>query len=1393
MITPQILLQEEKKALQYFDTKDRFFEQGYKIQNITPLSANQKALWYTAKQYPKTAAYIVAGALMLDFLIDEEALRYALRAIADHHPLLRTSIVEKEGIPFLLEKDNFQIPLHAHKIQGSTEHEVKQFIQNRAAIPFDIFNDSLIKVDIFEVNAGRSVFLLSVHHIIYDAWSLWQNINEIFSIYRAYTEKRYHKLSKEDLYFEEFVQQEKEFIDGREGNKILNYWREKLKDSHPLQFPVNTEKSNTPLNGKTYQKLLGEDLSIRIKECSRAANVTPFVFLLSVYKILLYKFCSQDDIIVGSPVNGRNDDRFYNAVGYFVNILPLRTYINEELTVKELLTYEKQNFLEAMRCSYPLAAMLEHLSIKREAHAQPLIQSLFVYQKIVDLTEKIFQGTPSSGELYNIKQQEGQFSMVCEVLEERKVMHLNFKYRSSLFSETAVACFAQCYDNVLNSVLRLYEKNKDEKVSKLHLLSEKEQSAFFENNHQQEKSLRNFSARTIAENFRENAKRYANKPAIRYLDQTLSYRVLEEQSNQLAHILRKKGIQKGDRVGIYLSRSSSVVVSILAILKNNATYVPLDPINPNERVHTIIEDADLKACITEEDLIGNIQSLNGFAKILLLKNEIKAQSKEFFINEESSVQDSESLPAYIIYTSGTTGKPKGVMVSHENILRLFEATNHWFQFNENDVWTLFHSYSFDFSVWELWGALLFGGCVVIIPEKIAKDTSQFIELLQQEKVTVLNQTPSAFQYLIKADAEQSKGSYALRYIIFGGEALNPQSLKPWFERYGSHFPKLINMYGITETTVHVTYRPIHEEDMTSKKSYIGEVIPDLNLYVFDRHMTPVPPGITGELYVGGKGVSLGYFRREELTPQKFIHDPIKNDGSLLYRTGDLGRYTYNGDIEYLGRIDNQIKIRGYRIETGEIEAHCRAIPGINQIYLVLVEDEVLEKQIVCFYTIKSSIEDKSIYTIEYFRKKLQHSLPDYMLPGSFIAVSEMPLTENGKIDTKSLLKTYRQRREMLITRNGDTKQMTKYQAAVHSLIKDLLSLHAVPLEVNLFDLGAHSFLIAKLIAQLEKAHGCSLEYPEVFQNLTVRGIASLLETKNEPQLKENNVYKNTPSSLFVKLSSYNDTKPLFLFAGGGGSAYYYKALADRLHSVTTYGFQCIGIDGVQVSFDTVEDLAEVYKECILRLYPQQRYTLGGHCFGGLVAYETAQLLIDEGAQIERLILMDVPFPDGKSLVERKGWDEAMWIVKISEMMSASLGHNVILNYNDLQSLSFEEMLQVLTQKMIKKELLPENNAYTIINGMVSIFMKVSSIRYIPNKNQPLPIAYCKAETIHPDYDFQLYHSKNWLEKATYGWSKAALENHLEIFTAPGDHISMLSPLYVQKIAERIAKLIEKKG
>ncbi|HEJ1355572.1 TPA: pyoverdine non-ribosomal peptide synthetase PvdD, partial [Pseudomonas aeruginosa] len=710
---------------------------------------------------------------------------------------------------------------------------------------------------------------------------------------------------------------------------------------------------------------------------------------------------------------------------------------------------------------------------------------------------------------------------------------------------------------------------------------------------------------TLQQRFEEQARQRPQAVALILDEQRLSYGELNARANRLAHCLIARGVGADVPVGLALERSLDMLVGLLAILKAGGAYLPLDPAAPEERLAHILDDSGVRLLLTQGHLLERLPRQAG-VEVLAIDGLVLDGYAE---SDPLPTLSADNL-AYVIYTSGSTGKPKGTLLTHRNALRLFSATEAWFGFDERDVWTLFHSYAFDFSVWEIFGALLYGGRLVIVPQWVSRSPEDFYRLLCREGVTVLNQTPSAFKQLmaVACSADMATQQPALRYVIFGGEALDLQSLRPWFQRFGDRQPQLVNMYGITETTVHVTYRPVSEADLEGGLvSPIGGTIPDLSWYILDRDLNPVPRGAVGELYIGRAGLARGYLRRPGLSATRFVPNPFPGGaGERLYRTGDLARFQADGNIEYIGRIDHQVKVRGFRIELGEIEAALAGLAGVRDA-VVLAHDGVGGTQLAG-YVVADSAEDAERLR-ESLRESLKRHLPDYMVPAHLMLLERMPLTVNGKLDRQALPQP-----DASLSQQAYRAPGSELEQRIAAIWAEILGVERVGLDDNFFELGGHSLLLLMLKERIGDTCQATLSISQLMTHASVAEQAACIEG----QARE---------SLLVPLNGRREGSPLFMFHPSFGSVHCYKTLAMALrdrHPVK--GVVCRALLGAGREVPEWDDMVAEYAEQLLQEHPEGVFNLAGWSLGGNLAMDVAARLEQRGRQVAFVGWIDAPAP-----------------------------------------------------------------------------------------------------------------------------------------------------------------------
>ncbi|MCQ8214642.1 amino acid adenylation domain-containing protein [Burkholderia pseudomallei] len=1068
------------------------------------LSLAQQRLWFLTQLEGVSEAYHMSGAVRLDGPLNREVLQRALNRIVMRHEALRTCFVREEGEPIQVIQPHADLTMSYHDLREAeqSEQRAKNLSQAHASAPFDLSRDLPVRVLLLQLEDEAHVVQVVMHHIASDGWSVGVFLQELSALYGSFIAEQGDPLAPLPLQYADYAAWQRRWLASGQLEKQGAFWQTNLSGA-PTLLELPTDRPRPPKQshaGASVEVKLGAALSERVKRLSQRHGVTPYMTLLSSWAAVLSRLSGQEEVVIGSPVAGRNRTEVEALIGFFVNTLALRLDLSSEPTVGELLKRTKAQVLSAQaHQDLPFDQVVERVKPPRSTAHPPLFQVMFVWQNmpageltIPGLTIRAVE-TPL---------QTAQFELTLSLQEagDDIVGHLN--YASALFDESTVRRYVTYWCRLLEGMTA---GAADQTIVGLPLLDEAErkQVVYAWNATERDYPIE----QCIHQLFEAQVDRKPEAIALTFEGQRLSYAELNARANRLAHYLQGRGVGPGRLVALCAERGIEMVVGLLAILKAGGAYVPLDPAYASDRLRGIVEDS--QPALVLADAVGRaaLGELDGALPVIDLETDALRWREMPATNPEVASQHVHHL-AYVIYTSGSTGRPKGVMVEHAQVVRLFGATQAWFGFDERDVWTLFHSYGFDFSVWELWGALLHGGRLVIVPTEVTRTPSAFFALLCAEGVTVLNQTPSAFQALMSAQEEREEAAgnieranvvaHRLRYVIFGGEALEPRTLASWYARHGER-TQLVNMYGITETTVHVTYCALRAEDaMRLGASPIGVRIPDLQLYVLDDRREPVPMGVTGELYVGGAGVARGYLNRPELTRERFIDDPFVA-GGRLYKTGDLARWRTDGKLEYLGRNDFQVKIRGFRIELGEIEAQLAKVAGVREV-VVLARDSAAEvrdnatpnapmpksssapeKRLVAYYT-----GDADVAAL---RAQAAQHLPSYMVPSAYVRLDAWPLTPNGKLD-----------RRALPAPADDAYARAEYEApqgakeeALAAIWRELLHVERVSRHDNFFELGGHSLLAIGVIERMRR-EGLHTDVRSIFNAQTLSDLAARAQT-----------------------------------------------------------------------------------------------------------------------------------------------------------------------------------------------------------------------------------------------------------------------------------------------------------
>jgi amino acid adenylation domain-containing protein/non-ribosomal peptide synthase protein (TIGR01720 family) len=1076
------LVQFDQAVLQEFERSNE------KIEDIYPLSPLQLGLFFLKRFAPDSEEYFNQFSFRLHGPLDTEALAGAWQRVVQRHQVLRSGF-HWDGLKQPVQVVHREVKIFLEQLDwrklspAEQQEQLGPFLIADRQRGMNFSEPPLMRLTLIRLADESYQFIWSHHHILLDGWSLFRVLNEALSIYEALLRGEELQLERPRPYRNYIA-----WLQQQDMKKAEQFWSETLKGFSgpaPVMLEEGSGETETESRHAEHQITLPAETHAALKASARAQRVTVNTMLQGAWALLLSHYSGVPDVVFGGVVSGRPSELSgaENMVGLFINTLPVRVQIAPDQPVMSWLQQLQERQSIARQYDYSSLADVQRWSeVKR---GEVLFESVYAFENYpIDAALREHKGSLEVSENRLFERIHYPLNLIVKPSRE---LVLQIWYDSQRFSSAAIKRMSE----KLESILAAFVANPEQKLKQVPLLTEAERKA-------------PATARTTAaseplpvtlqpslclhQQFEQQAARTPNAIALIFEGQQLTYAELNGRANQLAHYLRGLGVRAEVPVGMLMKRSLEMIVGVLGILKAGGAYVPLDPEYPKERLAFMLGDTHATLVLTQQQLAEHVSE---GVRAVALDADWEQIARESEANPAVDVTPDNA--AYVIYTSGSTGKPKGVLVTHQNVLRLFESTQTRFGFTEQDVWTLFHSYAFDFSVWEIWGALLHGGRLVVVPYVVSRSPEAFYNLLVAERVTVLNQTPSAFTQLIGAadKAQNIPAELSLRLIIFGGETLNLPALKGWFDRYGDERPRLINGYGITETTVFVTFHPVSSAQLASGRDVIGSAINDLKVYILNPDLQPVPTGVSGELFVGGAGLARGYVNRPDLNAERFIPDPFSREpGARLYRSGDRARFLDGENIEYLGRIDRQVKSRGHRIELGEIETVLSRFPGIRQAVVTVREDAHDDQKLVA-YLVPDDDYTPAIDQLQNFAKK---ELPAYMVPAARVLMKSLPLTSSGKVDYRALpapeIQAQPARADFVPPRNELEKQV----AAIWTRV---LGVENVGVHDNFYDLGGHSILMAQVFNEVREVVNREVAMVELFEHPTISALARHLSRDKE--------------------------------------------------------------------------------------------------------------------------------------------------------------------------------------------------------------------------------------------------------------------------------------------------------
>ncbi|GAA6623227.1 amino acid adenylation domain-containing protein [Scytonema sp. NUACC26] len=1186
-----------------------------------PLSFSQQRLWFLTQLEQNHSAYHIVRAFQLHGNLNVSVLQQTLDTIVGHHEALRTKFIAQDGNPRQVITEPRSVEFKVIDLKNVPERNDTSFIQNllqkEAHRPFNLTSDLMLRACLIQRSPQEHILLLVMHQIVADDWSMSVLLEQLAKLYEAFSNKKPNPLSDLAIHYVDFAIWQRQWLSDEVLEKQLNYWQQQLAGAVPvLELP--TDRPRPPV--QTYQGareafVLPQKLSQALAKLSQREGVTLFMTLLAAFQTLLYRYTKQHDILVGSPVAGRNLPEIENSIGCFVNTLVLRTDMSGNPSFRELLQRVRSVAMSAYtNQDLPIDKLIDELQPERSLSYHPLFQVMFTLQNTSKQTLDLpgIVSTPFAWE--NIA---SRFDLTLSIAETEQELRGLWEYNTDLFEAPTIQRMSGHFQMLLEGIVA----NPEQPLSELPLLTaaERHQLLVEWNNNRADYS----QEQCIHKLFEQRVEQNPNARALVFENEQLTYQELNNRANKLARYLRTLGVGPEVLVSIYVERSLEMVVGLLGILKAGGAYVPLDPSYPKERLAFMLENSQPLVLLTQESLKTEISEFTETIVCFDTDSSVIAQQSEENLNQTAVPVNL----AYVIYTSGSTGKPKGVQVTHANLCHYAQAMGNALCITAEDVYLHTASIAFSSSVRQLMVPLARGATVKIATPEQRKDPRALFEGIKQHDVTAIDIVPSYWRNCIHAlnnlNPEQREFllDNKLRLIVSASEPLLSDIPTEW--KFGfQHGARLINMFGQTETCGIVATYPIPEQqDERVKIVPLGRPIANTQIYLLDEHMQPVPIGVPGELHIGGLGLARGYLNRPELTEEKFIPDPFsQKEGARLYKTGDLARYLADGNIEFIGRQDYQVKIRGFRIELGEVEAVLNQHPSVVQTAVMACVDALGDKRLVAYVVPNQELEPVT----SDLRGFLKEKLPEYMVPSAFVLLEALPLTPSGKVN-RAALPAYDFSKLDLEANFVAPRDELEQQIA--QIWEEVLHRQPIGIRDNFFDLGGHSLLAVHVFAQIEQKFGKKLPLATLFQSGTVEALAIMLRFQEEKAGVTSENETETFWSSLVKIQPYGSKPPLFLAHALGGETLCYRTLAMHLgRERPVYGLQPQGLDEKQPLLTSVEDMAALYIKEIQTVQPKGPYYLGGYSFGGAIAFEMAQQLYKQGETVAILAILDTIRP-----------------------------------------------------------------------------------------------------------------------------------------------------------------------
>ncbi|MEO0012600.1 MAG: hypothetical protein RLZZ535_989 [Cyanobacteriota bacterium] len=1347
-----------------------------------PLTYGQQGLWFLYQLAPESAAYNLAFTAHICSNLDVSALQRAVQKLVDRHPTLRTVFKQQGGEPFQKVCQDREVEIKQIDASSWKWDELRKFAIAAHREPFDLERGSLLRVNLFTRSEQDHFLLLGIHHIAIDGFSLGILVDELRLLYQSESTGQTVSLPPIERQYGRFVQWQKEMLESPIGETHRNYWQQKLSGELPLlKLPVDHWRSQSAKHpGAFYNFQLDRQLTEQLKAMVKTEGATLYMILLAAFQVLLHRYTGEKDIIVGSPSEGRNQSELARTVGFFINMIALRVKVTSELTFSELLSQVRQTVLEALtHQDYPSALLIKSLQPNKDATLSGLFQVVFNLLKLSDMGAdyELSMSTEAKRredwggltlEPFVIPQQEGQYdegqyNLGLDIIETNESISGIFRYDADLFDAATIERMADHFKNLLAAIVN----NSDQAIGLLPMLGQAEKQqlkAWSENPQDFDYSF------CIHQLFEAQVEQTPNAVAVSFAGSTLTYKELNHHANQLARYLQDLGVSPGDLVGICLDRSLEMIISLLGVLKAGGAYLPLDPAYPKERLSFILSDTRVSVLLTQEQLVQELPQPK--TKIVLLERsqEVIALRSEANLG----VLTTPDNLAYTVYTSGSTGQAKGVVVVHRNLVNAYQGWSNSYQLKTLKSHLQMASFSFDVFSGDWIRALCSGAKLVLCPGDLLLEPEKLYRLMCEEKIDSAEFVPAVLKNLVQYLESKSQNLHLMKLLVVGSDILYVREFEQ-FRRVCGAKTRLINSYGVTEATIDSTYFESTALELSSEGVIpIGRPFGNTQVYILDKQLQPVAIGVPGELYLGGLGLSLGYLNRSDLTEEKFIIHPVKPE-QKLYKTGDLARYLPDGNLEFLGRIDNQVKVRGFRIEVGEVEAVLVSQSQVKEAVVVAREENKGNKYLAAYVVTKSPINTREL------KEFLKQKLPEYMVPSAFVLLEALPLTPNGKIDRRALPvpDLTKDRLETFVA------PRTPNEAAIAEIMASVLELQQVGIYDNFFELGGHSLLATQVISRLRQTF--ELEFPlrRLLESPTVAGLERTLGELRQANQRIGDSFLPLPkiiSNCLVPIQIEGTQPPLFCIHPAGGQVMVYQNIANCLRDDRPiYGLQSRAINDPNQEHHSIESMAIEYTKAIRQQQADEPYYLMGWSMGGVLALSIAKQLEQQQQKVAFVGLVDAfLIPENIPTLKREPLLEFLPILgdKLIKVLINSDEIEQQVLRDSLVNLCKSDRLKKVLAWGQKKNLLAHNISFDILQKQLAL----TEIHKKLLKNHRAPKIKTKLHIWWATDRLGLNIARtNWGEYTTDGSYTKVLA---------GNHFSIVNPPDVEMLAQDLQACLE---